>query len=211
MKRIQVFSLLLISMSLFSQSQTIIEIKGGTNIANLSDPGNLSPSAVWETRLGFVGDISASYEITPMVEIQTGFRFSQKGTKSESTMFTTHDVHATLTNNYIEIPVYLKYRIIDFTPQLFVMGGPAYSYLTSSRIESNDPVLGAVSFDSKSDYKTYDFSLDAGLGLRTPINDNLYFVSSAIYSFGLVKISKAPSNEKTRDIKLSVGLAYAIK
>ncbi len=207
MKNIIVTLLILISTA--AESQYLIEFQGGTNLANLTK--NLNNGAAWKTRVGFVGSISTAFNILNSLDLQSGFRFIQKGTKFVNTLYTPNDVHGTITYSYLEIPVYCKYKIIDHRSRLYLLGGPTYSFLTSARVESTDPIFGNNSIDLKSDLKQYDISLDLGLCFEEPINKQLFFVASAIYSYGLVTVGITPYNEQTRDVRLALGLGYSFQ
>lgn len=210
MKNLLFVLLLVVFLPLFLQSQSVIEIQGGTNIANLSNPNNLIAGAVWKTRVGFIGGVSTVFNLSENVFINPGLRFVQKGTKSEWTSFMTGDVKATLTNNYLELPVYIKYEFANISSQLFAIGGPSFAYLLSSTMEGKTQFQGNSSTDSKNLYKTYDVTFDLGISLQSPINEKISLLASAMYSFGFVKVSKN-SDEGTRDVKLLVGLSYLLQ
>ena len=211
MKYIMFVVLFVLCISIYSQSQTIIEIQGGTNIANLSNPNNLGAGAVWKTRVGFVGGISTNFNLSDKLYLNPGVRFVQKGTKSEWTSVMTGDVKATLTNNYLELPIYAKYEFANIGSHLFMVGGPSFAYLLTSNMEGDMQLLGHSSVDSKADYKTYDITFDIGLSSKTIINEHFSFLASAMYSFGFIKVSKLGSDEATRDVKLLIGLSYDLQ
>jgi hypothetical protein len=210
MKNIISFFVLILLISFSSQSQTIIEIQGGANIANLSDPGNLVDGGVWKSRIGFVGGSATVFNLTDKLIINPGIRYVQKGTKSEWTSSITGKVKATLTNNYLELPIYFKYEFANIGSQLFVIGGPSFAYLISSTTEGDMQLLGHSSVDSKKYYKSYDITFDLGFSSTTPMYKQISFLASAMYSFGFVKVSKLGSKEATRDVKILLGLSYML-
>lgn len=192
------------------EAQTSIAFQGGLNVANLSDPGNLVPGAVWSTRLGFVGTVSIDLPLGSRVSISPGLRFVQKGTKSDWALWVTGRVQTTLTNNYLELPIYAKYSLLSTETRLSILLGPSLGYLLSSQTSGSTQYYGPFSHDVKEDYKRYDLSLDAGFEIQTPVNHTISLVGAATYSFGLVKISQKGSNEQTRDIRLTIGAAYSL-
>jgi hypothetical protein len=210
MKKIISFFILILLLSFSSQSQTFIEIQGGTNIANLSDPGNLVPGGVWKSRIGFVGGFATTFNLTDKLIINPGIRYVQKGTKSEWSSSFTGNVKGTLTNNYLELPIYIKYEFANIGSKLFAIGGPSFAYLINSTMEGDTQLFGSSSVDSKQDYKSYDITFDFGFSSSTKINKRISFLVSAMYSFGFIKISKLGSNEATRDVKILVGLSYIL-
>jgi hypothetical protein len=196
-----VLSVLILSIA---DSQYAIEFQGGTNIANLSNPGHLAQSATWTTRLGFVGEALTTFTISNDCNLQTGLRFIQKGTKANFDF-----INSTVTINYVELPIYAQYQLGNFSPRLFIVAGPAFSYLTNAYMQGTSSIYGSYSHSSIEQFQSYDISLDAGLSLRNPISEHFSVVGSAMYSNGFVKIDKVPdSNEKTRDVRIAIGFAY---
>jgi hypothetical protein len=192
-------------------AQVSFEIQGGLNIANLSNPGNLVPGAVWSSRIGFVGSASTTFKLTDILLISPGMRFVQKGTKSEWAGSPVGQVRSTLTNNYLELPVYLKMEITELPTQLSIVGGPAFSYLLSSRLEGTTQMFGFESFDVKADYKSYDASIDLGFSVQTPLVNNIALLATGIYSYGFIKIDERQSDEQTRDFRFTIGASYSLK
>jgi len=211
MKRATLIIVTILLSALSGQAQVSLEVQGGLDIANLSDPGNLIEGAVWKSRFGFAGTASTSIQIMDGLLFSPGFRFVQKGTKSEWSSSSTGQVNAALTNNYLELPVYLKWEIADFTSKLFVTGGPTLSYLLSSRMEGTSQLYGSSFRDARDDYKSYDASFDIGLSMQTPLGSNIALLATGLYSYGLVKISDLGSNEQTRDLRLLIGISYFLK
>ena len=197
------FFILSVLIASVADSQYAIELQGGTNIANLSNPGHLDQSATWTTRVGFVGEALTTFKISDEWNLQTGLRFIQKGTKAN------YIFNSTVTINYVELPIYAQYQLTNFFPRIFVVAGPAFSYLTNAYTQGTSSIYGSYSNSSIEQFQSYDISFDAGLSLRNPITEHVSIVGSALYSNGFVKIDKIPdSNEKTRDVRIAIGLAY---
>jgi hypothetical protein len=208
--RLLICVLVLACIPLFhAHAQISIACQGGMNFANLSDPGNLAPGAVWSTRGGSVGLISANFPIGGGFSVTPGFRFVQKGTKADWTAPGLGTFASNLNNSYLELPVYAKYDLIDGQFRLSLLMGPSLGYLVSSRGEATISSVGHFLVDMKEYYKSYDCSVDAGLECATPISATFAIVGSATYSMGLVKIYDMGGNERTRDIRVMVGVAYS--
>jgi hypothetical protein len=195
------------------QAQSSIDIQGGLNITKFSAPGNLVPGAVWTNRIGFVGGWALSFPLADELFLSPGLRFVDKGVKSQWSGgdFMIGNVETNVTNAYLEVPIYLKYRFVDNGSQLFVIGGPAVGYLMRSRSDVTTDVLGSESFDTKGDYKSYDISIDFGLFCQIPVAKSLAIAATGAYSIGVVKISQMGSNERTRDVRVTVGVLYSFK
>ena len=205
-----------------THAQSVLEFQAGLNVASLSDPGNLASTAVWNTRTGFIGAVTTDFTLSDEFSINSGIRFVQKGMKSEF-FYSPDMIRGTLTLNYLEVPVYLKFKIADLGTKLFVLGGPTFSYLLRSTWEANSDVNGEFSgySDAGIKYKNYDASVDVGLSTQTPFSAGLSILATAFYSYGVVKISDSisdgsggriatNSNEKTRDIRVMIGVDYLL-
>ena len=197
----------LIVISTSANSQYSIEFEFGANLANSSKPPFPieDPSAIWTTGTGFVGGLSIDYSISNPFSVQTGIRFIQKGTKIDYS-----GNNNIITHNYIEIPVYARFEIINFGSHLLLTGGPTYSLLTNSYIQTSSSIYGSMSHNTNEQYKPYDISFDAGLELENPISERVSFIVSTKYSFGFIKIDKISSYEESRDLRLTLGLAYLL-
>jgi hypothetical protein len=147
--------------------------------------------------------------LTDRLLFSPGLRFVQKGTTSEWSSWL-GQIDATATYNYLELPVYLEWEVADFNSKLFIIGGPVISYLLSSRLEGNGKIIGSVSSDTKENYKSYDASFDLGCSLRTPLNQDMAFIITGLYSYGFINISDLGSKEKTRDVRFMVGVSYRL-
>lgn len=199
-KRFAVITIAIVFFTHSSFGQVSLEVQGGLNIANLSDPGNLIAGGVWKSRLGFSGNISTNIQLAERLMLYPGLRFVQKGTRSEWSSSITGQVNASLTNNYLELPLHIKWEVADFSSKLFAIGGPSISYLLSSRMEGTTALQGSNSGDTKDQYKSYDASIDLGLSLEIPLNNAISLLATGLYSYGFVKISTLGSHTANQDV-----------
>lgn len=188
------------------EAQISIECRGGVNVAGLSDPGNLVQGAVWKLRTGMIGGVGLRIPLAEKLALVPGVRFVQKGMKPDWYL-----AKITVTNNYLDIPVYLSYDLLDFGSTLAVESGPSLGILLGSRSEGTVYGVGWESFDTKTDYKSYDVTLDCGLSLRTPVTKTLGVVITGAYSHGIVNIQQFDSKSQTRDVRVTVGVSYALE
>ncbi len=192
-----------------ARTQTWILLEGGLNIANQSDPGSLVEGTVWSPHVGFLGGVSATFTMYAGITIESGIRFVQKGLISDWSTIPTGSVHAILTSNYLDVPIYVGIGLVDFGPQLCLIAGPAFSYLLSAHSDAIIQNMGHFSLDRKSWYYSYDATLDGGLRLTRLLSDKYRLQLTGLYSLGVVKLDTHGSNEKTRDIRIALGIGYA--
>ena len=189
-----------------ADAQIALECRGGVNVAGLSDPGNLVAGAIWNSRTGVIGGVGVRIPIGEKLALFPGVRFVQKGVKPDWYL-----AKVTVTNNYLEIPLYLAYELLDFGSTLAVEGGPSLGMLLSSRTEGTVYGAGWESFDTKADYRSYDLTLDCGVSLRTPVIAGLEIVFTVAYSHGLVNVQQMESKAQSRDVRATVGVSYALE
>jgi hypothetical protein len=189
-------------------AQSSIEIMTGVNMANRTIPDNLVDGDVWSTSTGFAFSSALTFDISETFSLSPGIRFIQKGVNAVFPFGPGVTVHGSVTNNYIELPVYLKYKIFESATRFFIIGGPTYSYLLSSHGTSTSEV-GNGSSNDKAFYKSYDFSFDIGLRSETNITPDLSIVTGVSFSRGLVSISAYDKYEQSRDIRITIGLSRA--
>jgi hypothetical protein len=213
MKKHIAYIIIFICLSSCVYAQDAIEVQAGINFANLSDPGNLDPHARWTTLYGLSGSCAVILHLGGNLFLSPGVRFIQKGTQVDwSPSSNIKDVSTTM--SYLEVPIYVQYRFIDAPIQVSVLGGPTVSYLLRSKTEgTNQNVYG--SYDSKDEYKSMNAAFDLGLRAAVPLNEQFSLVASAIYSYGLIKISNPDyiidSKEMTRDFIVLVGISYSLQ
>jgi len=199
-----IIPVLLLTLSL--RAQNSIEILAGTNIANMTVPDNLIEGDVWSSRFGFAVSSAVTFDLLKNLSLDPGARFTQKGINAQFPFGPGVTVHGSITNNYLEVPLYFQYKAYDASIRFFILGGPTYSFLLSSHGKATSEVRDTAS-DTKWEYKSHDLSLDLGLRTETIINSELSFVFTFLFSRGLIKISAFDKYEQTRDFRVMVGLS----
>jgi hypothetical protein len=192
-------------------AQTSFEIQAGADFAKMVNPTTLVPGAVWASRIGSIGGVSAEFGLSRALSLAPGLRFNQKGLIADFTFFNYGPIHTNLTQNYLEIPLYLRYRITDFGPQLYILGGPSIGYLLSAPSNTNMQSQDLSTMDVKADYTKFDSALELGISTRMPISQQLGVSITALYSYGLVKIDKRDDAVTHRGITITGGLSYELQ
>lgn len=120
--------------------------------------------------------------------IQPELLYSLQGEKGKS-------VDATLNNDYLNIPVMVKFYAAD---KFTIEAGPQIGFLLSAKAK-----YAGQTFDTKQYYNTTDFSLCFGLGFD--ITDNL--LVNARYNAGLSNLDKS-GNQTIKNSVFQLGLGY---
>lgn len=148
-------------------AQFAFGIKGGANISNV----NGSDVSGTNSLVGFNAGVYLKLPVTRHLSIQPEVDYSGQGFKETSGGITT-----TQHENYINVPVLLKYHFMG----VFVETGPQAGFLMSAKASAQ-----GVSVDDKASYNSADFSWVLGAGVKIPMTP---ISVDARYNFGLSNI-----------------------
>lgn len=197
MKRI---SFTLIAFSLFYYNLNAQEIKigfkAGLNISNLKESGTNTT-----TKTGFHGGLFLENFINEKFAIQPEILYSSQGAKEEGKLpFLNQNVNATLSLDYINVPVMLKYYPIK---NFSIEAGPQIGFLLSSKLDITSKYNSNITIDN-SDlhalFNKFDYGLNFGLEYSS---SGLFF--SARYQHGLADIYNSTQN---RVFQISTGYKF---
>lgn len=183
-----------------AQAQVALGVKAGVNASNFYGSELNNNNA----KIGFNAGISADYDFTYNVGIQTGLFATTKGFKYSQSELKYSDNLV-----YLQLPVHIAYKV-DVTPgtRVFLHAGPyaAYgiagkrSFSAGSFETSSNKVFGS----GASQYKAFDAGLGIGAGVEL---GQLFFDLG--WDAGLVNISQASGgNVKNQNAYLSVGFKF---
>lgn len=179
--------------ALTAKAQIKFGLKAGYNNSSLSYSG---PAVSFlGANSGFNAGVFASIPLFNTFYLQPELLYSEQGSDF------TDSIPETTSNNYLNIPVLLKYQ---HASGLFAETGPQIGFLLSAHLETY-----GQSYDSKSNTQTTDFAWVFGLGYKIPIVD---IGIDLRYNLGLTNIVK--SNYYVTSAKNSVfqlDLFYQLK
>jgi hypothetical protein len=153
-------------------------VKAGANFSNV----NGSDLSGTSTLVGFNGGIFFDLPLAKHLSLQPEVLYSGQGFKATETVSTT-TYTGTFTENYINIPVLLKYR---FPMGLFIETGPQVGFLMTAKLK-----VSGASADNKSAYNSTDFDWAVGAGFHIPTTK---LAVDARYNFGLANIANNNNN-----------------
>jgi hypothetical protein len=150
--------------------QTTFGIKAGTNLAKMKfSGGGITIDA--KMKAGLLVGAFVNFPVNDNVSFQPEFLFSQGGGKIDI-MGTTGKEE----NNYIAVPVMLKYSL----GEIKLLAGPQFGYLLSAKEDGTD---------IKDAYKSLDYGISLGAGYETEGGFGL----DARYYFGLANVNNDPT------------------
>ncbi|MBP6431420.1 MAG: PorT family protein [Ferruginibacter sp.] len=210
----------------FSKAQTYLI--GGLNVANITknSEGKVEDN---NALLSFNAGFLHRFDLSKVVDIETGLSVTGKGSKAE-TNFTNNDyVKSTFNPVYLEVPLNAVIKVTDIANNgIFFHAGPyiAMGIAGKSKTESRIGVIQSNSsskiefsndnpFTSQQDdanynkLKRFDYGLNAGVGIS--------FSKALIrlnYGLGLAKINSTQSNnsvdEKNKYRVVSLNIAFKL-
>lgn len=163
----------------YSQSNVRFGVKAGINYANFSG-SDINTDAISNYHAGILVEL----KLFDNLAIQPELLYSTIGASYD---FVGNEIKNEL--GYISIPVLAKFNL---SQSLFLEVGPQAGFLLSNKDEVNI-----------NDYNTFDFSVNAGLGIN--ISKNLF--ANARYNAGLTEVSRS-ADVKNSVFQVSVGLLF---
>lgn len=192
-------------------AQTSAIIKGGVNLANVSndvDGGIDDAKTLTSFQVGVLADI----QLLPILYLQPGVLFTGKGTKTQSGDLDDATYYRAETNPYyIEVPVNVVLKTPGQNARFFVGAGPYVAIGVAGKNKVNGSFLGS-SFSSESkiewsndDPTTTDIEEGAGFGIMRRFDYGLNgmvgvetrnLVLSANYGHGLAKLQSGTDSDE---------------
>ena len=163
------FTLLFILFVFVSLSQAQMQIgpKAGLNISNISGNDAGSP----DSKTGFCGGLFFMYQFSNMFAVQPEAYYTMKGAKEKESV-EGYTVEATVSLDYIEVPILLKLVIpiqgSAVHPAIFA--GPAVGFNTTHKVKVE--IEGQSAEDDIPDIKSTEFALVFGGGVGFPVGSN---------------------------------------
>ncbi|MCX6573471.1 MAG: porin family protein, partial [Candidatus Aminicenantes bacterium] len=109
-------------------------IKAGGNMAKPTGSDVDDIEGTLKTKVGFVGGIFISFNLSKSFYIQTEVLYTMKGATYEYTDVD-ETVQETLYGDYIEIPLLLKLKFLSSGIQPFIFAGPYVGFKLSEKLE----------------------------------------------------------------------------
>lgn len=184
-------------------AQVQLGLQAGANFANVTqDPEQ--EGIELNTKTGFLIGGVLFYSFSPMWGLQVEPAYVQKGAKVDISIF---NEEATLTANYIDIPVLLKASFGDGPVKPYLLAGASVAFkLGDAMLEFSDGTEDTVKT------KSTDFILNLGGGVIIPLGKVNIFIEGQ-YSLGLTDVNDDPDDNteiKTTGIQIKAGVMFPL-
>jgi hypothetical protein len=177
-------------------------IKAGGNMAKPTGVDAQNPLATLQSRVGFLGGVFLSVDLSRVFTIQSEVLYTMKG----ATYVALDDTYTEkLYADYIEVPMLLMLRIPTPAVQPFVFAGPTVGFKLQEKLMSN----GAEVPLTEAFLKNNDYGAIFGGGLSLGRNLTI----DVRYSLGLQKVIAVFEGQTQPDFKngvwsATVGIAF---
>lgn len=166
-----------------------------------------------KSKIGFFGGLGVDFNIVNSLSINSGLFFTQKGCKSDDMDMDVEgyevEANARFTMNFIELPVYLSYRLpLNLKSSVQVFFGPYFDYGVYGKATGDLKFRGekiSQSMDLFDD--DYDFKrFHVGLGLGAAYTWSRLSVGLS-YQWGLTEVA-ADAGSYWNNFNISVGYNF---
>ena len=204
-------------------AQVQLGLQAGTNFADVT----MDPAMDFEigTRTGLLFGGILFYSFSPVLGLQVEPAYVQKGASVEQTEIeegNTIKIEATLTADYIDIPVLLKASFGDGPVKPYLLAGASVALLLGDAMLeidkatlNGDDVTSQIPSDEreeKVDIKSTDFILNFGGGVIIPLGKVNIFIEGQ-YNLGLTDVNDEPDDIteiKTTGIQIKAGVMFPL-
>jgi hypothetical protein len=174
-------------------AQNTVGLIGGFNVTNLlRSPGQ--PSTSHEQRVRFAGGALVEFKLLQNFALQLEPMYVQKGASFDFIDTNSENLDARrleIDMAYLELPIMLKFRLMNRVTGPYLLGGPSVGLLLSAK-----EVARVGETDIKDQRKSLDVGIGGGGGVFLS-SDRVKFFIEARYNYGVLNIDDAAEDGST--------------
>lgn len=177
-------SLVMISLPSFSQKGAFVGIRLMPQSAWILNSDDFdSDEYDFGIPFSFAFSVAGGYMFSDVIGVETQLLFSPQGQKYVDD---NKNALATISNNYLKIPVFLRLRTEGDKAAFLLNVGPQFGFLMNSSIDfhGNDTNIE----DSKNYYENFELSVALGIGTSILLAENLFLDLMIKLDYGLTSI-----------------------
>lgn len=201
--------LIIFSSSIYAQSSKFnLGIEGGAGISKVG--------ALYDSGLGYTGQIFGQYNITKIFSAQLGFGYEQKNGNDQITVTDNfgnplYNMKISQNFDFLTLPVLVRAKF-GSKINYFVNAGPYFGYLLKQYSQTNDSNNNSSNeIDNASNFKRFETGLSLGIGISLPLKEKLALSFEVRDNLGLTNLSKTEgATLKTNSTHLLLGLSYSL-
>ena len=178
-------------------AQTLVGVRGGANIANVSDAGET------KSRVGLAAGAFLEVPVSPAVAVQLEGGYIQKGIGESGALAEALEL------NYVDFGVLLKAGMTAGaagTSRLYVFAGPTLGISVTCR--HSGLVLWGGRSSGDCDNKTVSFGAKGGVGVATQVGESVRLSLDMAYGSDLTNIFEG--GNKNRGFLITAGAGFPL-
>ena len=212
-------SILMLSVmcTVLASGQARIGVHAGVNLSDVTEPPNYDHAGTWEMQSYGFGGIVADFHFAEHWQLAAEVNFIQKGIRIPLNAWgLSYPGSVTLTANYFEVPLKIRFRSGGESFGWYVEGGSSMALRESGRARMvTERLAGLPYIDETSSvagiYRTFQPSLVAGAGAEYELTGALTLVLSASYDLGLSDVyDDFWSDTRSRGGQCALGLLVSL-
>lgn len=204
MKKITLLLNGLLLLTLVTNAQVKLGIKGGMNLAKWNIKVNGTKEEDYKNKLGLQAGFVADFSLGKSLSFQPQLLYTAKGTAEE------HNGHDDkIVMNAIDLPLNVLYKSPTKFGNFFVGGGPNIGYNLGGKVKSHEAAEDGEKIEignADGEVKALDFGINLTTGVE--LKNGLFF--SANYTAGLSNLSNT-NGVTARSNFLGISIGYFFK
>jgi hypothetical protein len=193
----------LVSLPAMAQKGIHVGAQVGENVTGMMDDVRYGDvDYLYKPTLGFTYGVTAGWNFTDYLGLQTEINFAQMGEKI--VLRSDRNVENVLNTRYTQIPVMLKFTGGNFSNRFSMMVGPQWSFLNSATMTRNhvDKYQPEGTSDVSNGFAKSNFGMVLCAGEDMNIFHNMYLNIQARFQYGFRQANTSPNilfNQENED------------
>jgi hypothetical protein len=214
MTRFLVVILVSIGLCSFPTSgQVRVGLHGGWNFAKFLEPDRNIEGAPWTMQSHPLGGIALDIEASKHFMVAFQFNYTRRSYVAESYYEgAVLDGHTTTTLDYVEIPVFARWRMGEGSLRCFLEGGPAVAVVIRAVGRSEMFDNHVYNYEVGDFYRKTDLFLAIGAGGEYMLGGRFWLTLSAHYNMGLSEtfINEYSRGSRSLALQCDMGVLFAL-
>jgi hypothetical protein len=197
----------------FTFGEVRIGVHGGLSLSKVLEPDENSLGEAWETQSHILGGVVLDVELTSQLLLALQINYTQMSFVARNRFFGVPLTgNTTFTNDYINVPIYVRWRMRNGSLRGFVECGPTVAVVVSAETRIESPGLVAITNEAGALYRKADLIVALGGGGEYNLNGTFTLTLSAHYAIGLSETFRDEhwSGSRSRALQFDLGLLVSI-
>jgi hypothetical protein len=185
----------------------------GLNLSKVLEPDENFLGEAWEMQSHILGGVVLDLELTSQLLLALQVNYTQMSFVADNRFWgLSLKGNTTFTSDYIDVPIYVRWRMGKGPLRGFVECGPIVAVVVSAEARSESPGLETTTNEVGPIYQKTEIIVALGVGGELTLNTSLTLAISGHYAHGMSEIFKYHEwhGSRSRALQFDVGLLVAI-